>query len=233
MKPIIGILSTPYEDKDGDKTFDVSYEINNWIIRSGGVPILILPPNEDDFYNKKYDRLNKLSKEELLDLKAVLNMCSGIIKPGGFSIQQYHKEAYKYTIEKDIPYLGICNGMQLMAEVIEKNNKIQQIHTNINHKVKCLNAHKIYIASNSLLNRILEKDITVVNSRHSYCINNTSCLKIAAKASDGTIEALENPNCKFNIGVQWHPESFNYDRFDSKNIFDSFIKAANDYQKVK
>lgn len=54
MKPVIGIVSTPYLDKDGDKMFCVDYNVYNLIVKSGGIPLTIMPTNIDDIYNKKY-----------------------------------------------------------------------------------------------------------------------------------------------------------------------------------
>ena len=47
--------------------------------------------------------------------------------------------------------------------------------------------------------------------------------KFRRKRIDNIIEAIENPNCDFNIGVQWHPEYL--DDLNSKKIFDCFIET--------
>ena len=56
-------------------------------------------------------------------------------------------------------------------------------------------------------------------------------LNIAARATDGIIEAVEKTNHPFCIGVQWHPE-FEVSNADKK-IFDAFIDAAKTYKNKK
>lgn len=234
MKPIIGIVSTPYPDKDNDKMFCIDYNVYNWIVKSGGTPLAIMPTNLDEMFEKTYRELNNLSEIEMNELIRTLDMCDGIVKPGGLSIHPYHKFIYNYTVERNIPYLGICNGMQLMVKTYDNDEELQQINTEINHRSPDLNAHKIIINNSSLLYEILCKDYTFVNSKHRYAVANLQKLYVSACATDGTIEAVENERCNFNLGVQWHPELFDFNHDDSINLFGSFIEAstAHDFQKV-
>ena len=231
MKPIIGIISTPSFDNDGGKMFCTDSKVNNWVIRCGGIPLSIMPTNIDDFFNKKYQELNKLSKKEVEDLVKILDMCDGIIKPGGTSIQPFHKIIYNYTVTKNIPYLGICNGMQLMVKAYDNDDELTKTPTN--HYIKKVDAHNVHIEEGTLLNKILNKDVILVSSRHNYCVHTLNKLKISGMSDDGVIEAIENAKCKFNIGLQWHPELFDFDNEDSLNIFNSFIKEATAYNKQK
>lgn len=45
-----------------------------------------------------------------------------------------------------------------------------------------------------------------VNSRHKYEIINVNNAIVSARSDDGIIEAIEFPNKRFTMGVQWHPE---------------------------
>ena len=57
-------------------------------------------------------------------------------------------------------------------------------------------------------------------------IKNTK-LDVIAISQDGYIEAIEDPNKKFFLGVQWHPESMiDYDN-KQNNLFKYFISACN------
>lgn len=234
MKPIIGIVSTPYLDKDNDKMFCIDYNVYNWVVKSGGTPIAIMPTNLDKMFEKRYRELNNLTTDETRELVRTLDMCDGIIKPGGLSIHPYHKFIYNYSVVRNMPYLGICNGMQLMAKAYDNDETLKQINTDINHRCDGLNAHEIIIDNSSLLYQILGKEETVVNSKHRYAINELRKLYVSACAPDGTIEAVENERCSFNLGVQWHPELFDDNHEDSVNLFGSFIEAAQkkDFQKV-
>ena len=152
------------------------------------------------------------------DYKELIDICDGIIFQGGDNFQKYDFEALKYAYDKDIPVLGICLGMQLMGVVF--NGKMIDIE---NHKIK--EEHSVKIKRGTKLYEIYKSDIIKVNSRHKSVIKNTN-LKISAISSDGHIEALEDPNKKFFIGVQWHPESMKYDDLQNK-LFENFIANCN------
>ncbi len=49
-------------------------------------------------------------------------------------------------------------------------------------------------------------------------------LIIAASARDGTIEAIEMPNKKFVVGIQWHPEMISVASDDMLILFQEFLK---------
>lgn len=232
MKPIIGVISSPDYDIDKDKHFLTRIEIVKWISKCGGIPISILPTKVCDYFDKD-SRNKKITIEELNDLKQVLLMCDGFIKPGGRNIIDYHKYIYNYTVENDIPYLGICIGLQTMAIASEKSVKLVDNTSEINHKTKNLEAHEVIINENTKLREILGKNSLIVNSRHRKHIEGINNLIVSAKSLDNQIEALEHPNCRYNIGLQWHPESYEFNNQDSKNIFDSFIDSSIQYQKVK
>ena len=51
-------------------------------------------------------------------------------------------------------------------------------------------------------------------------------LRVSARdAQDGTVEALERPDKRFVLAVQWHPEKTLNDRY-SKKLFAAFINAS-------
>ncbi len=215
MKPIIGIISYPYIDKDGSHTFQSNYKIVNIINEMGGVPIFILPSNSDDFFNRLM--LNNPSKEDLIALRRVLNMCNGIIRPGGYYFFPFQIETYKYTLEKDIPYLGICNGMQLMHRTINKEQLIEN-ESEIDHR---RSYHEIDIENNTLLYKILGKKHTIVRSFHNYHIPNSNGFIVNSRSKDGYIEGIEK-DLTYNMGIQWHPEE-DMNNPDSIKIFETFI----------
>ena len=125
--------------------------------------------------------------------------------------------AIDYALEKDIPYLGICAGMQLMANT-------ENIKNDTNH----FQDHYIKILENTLLSEIIGEKEILVNSRHNYHIENSGENLVCAVSNDGIIEAIEYPADYFNIGVQWHPEiSYEFDE-NSKKIIDAFIDASRD-----
>ena len=128
-------------------------------------------------------------------MRKSLSICDAIIKPGALRIYGYERYIYNYALEKDIPYLGICAGMQLMANT-------ENIKNDTNH----FQDHYIKILENTLLSEIIGEKEILVNSRHNYHIKNSGENSVCALSNDGIIEAIYNQNKKFHLGVQWHPE---------------------------
>ena len=152
------------------------------------------------------------------DYKELINICDGLIFQGGDDIEEYDLKALKYAYDKDIPTLGICLGMQIMGILF--NGNIIDIN---NHKKNLDYAHSILIKKDTKLYSIFNQDIIKVNSRHKSVLKNTS-LCVSALSNDGYIEAIEDTDKKFFIGVQWHPESMLYDERQNK-IFKCFIDS--------
>lgn len=229
MKPIIGIVEWPYKDEDKDLIYEVPNQIVERIVKHGGIPVGIFPTQIEDFQNKKMSEIKDLDIIEKEDLNESLKLCDAIIKPGALRIYGYERYIYSYTVEHNVPYLGICAGMQIMAGYNNSNYNNIKIDSDIEHHSKDKYAHKIKIFKNTLLYEILKEDELVVNSRHRYEIQNPGTLSVSAYAPDGVIEAIENKDKLFQLGVQWHPE--NLDDIYSDKLFASFIEHADYYKK--
>ena len=75
-----------------------------------------------------------------------------------------------------------------------------------------------------LLAKLLGAGAHPVNSLHHQAIRRVGdALRVAARASDGVIEAIEAPE-RWEIGVQWHPEKMDED--SSGALFRAFVEAA-------
>ena len=228
MKPVIGVVGHPYINKDDNLIFQTTNSIVKKISEHGGLPIIICPTQIEDFVHKKNNNIRPLTFFEKKDLNEILELCDGIIKPGGVRIYGYERYIYEYTYNNDIPYLGICAGMQMMAQHSGEQINIKN-DSNINHCTKQKYAHKIKIVHGTLLYKILQQDEIIVNSLHNYHIVNSGINKTNAYSLDGIIEGIENPNKIFHLGLQWHPEGL--DDLNSNKIFDSFIETSSIYKK--
>lgn len=189
---MIGVLLRDSEDK-----YTLNKEIKNVI----------------SIYHKSFLAIYPSSLEEF---KKLTKLCDGFILQGGNHYTELEIEMVKYLYEQNIPTLGICLGMQMMGIM---NGHLELIGNNL-HQSKEKYVHEIIINKNSKLYSILKQEKIWVNSRHMEHITSTN-LNIVAYALDGTIEAVEDQNKKFFIGVQWHPESIMDE--NSKKIFKTFF----------
>jgi putative glutamine amidotransferase len=55
-------------------------------------------------------------------------------------------------------------------------------------------------------------------------------LRVSATAPDGVIEAIEDPEARFCLGVQWHPENF-WRTGEFRPLFEGFLEAAQNAKK--
>ena len=83
------------------------------------------------------------------------------------------------------------------------------------------------IGAGILLAEILKQDTVLVNSQHHQAASRVAPgLEIASLSEDGFIEALEKPDAKFCLGVQWHPEWLSEADPRQQALFDAFVKAC-------
>ena len=66
----------------------------------------------------------------------------------------------------------------------------------------------------------------MVNSRHNEHIDSVDNFVVSAISEDGIIEAIEDKNKNFVLGIQWHPESMlDYDIY-ACDIYKYFINKC-------
>lgn len=191
------------------------------------------------------------------NVKEKLAACSGILVPGGFGGRGIEGKihAVQYAREKNIPFLGICLGMQVA--VIEYARHVLgyadadsgEFSENTLHPViglmpdQCgvdrkggtmrLGAYPCKIMSGSILQKAYGTDAVSERHRHRYEFNNefrremeTRGLKISGISPDGRlVEAVELSGNDFFVGVQFHPE-FKSRPNKAHPLFREFIAAA-------
>ncbi len=153
--------------------------------------------------------------------------------------ENFEHELGVKAVQTNVPMLGICNGMQLI-NVLHGGKVIQHIPDEgkfMDHEQShadgyndyCKGYHEVEIERNSRLFEIVgESKIRTNSSHHQAAKLVGEGLTVAARASDGVIEAVEKPNHPFCLGVQWHPE-FEVSAADKK-IFEAFVEAATKYK---
>ena len=126
------------------------------------------------------------------------------------------------ALARDLPVLAICRGVQLLN--VAMGGTLAQ-HIEGHRCPKQREVHDISIAPGSRLANILGCREYVVNSRHHQAVDRPAPgVAVTATAPDGVIEAIEIPEKRFVLGVQWHPEA----RTDGpdRRLFEAFRAAA-------
>ena len=187
--------------------------------------------------------------------------CDGLLVPGGFGNRGIEGmiSTARYARTSDVPYLGICLGMQIA--VIEFARSVLgladansgEFDENSNHKVidfmpdqnnemnkggtMRLGAYPCKIAAGTKMADCYKADEIKERHRHRYEFNNdyrtemtANGLVISGTSPDGHIvETVEVPGNEFYVGVQFHPE-FKSRPNKAHPLFMGLIKASLDKQ---
>ncbi len=187
--------------------------------------------------------------------------CDGLLVPGGFGNRGIEGKiaTAHYARTNNVPYLGICLGMQIA--VIEfarnvcglkdansgefdenSNNKVIDFMPDQNAEINKggtlrLGAYPCKIAPGTKMEKCYKSSQISERHRHRYEFNNDyrdmmteKGLVISGTSPDGHIvETVEIPENDFYIGVQFHPE-FKSRPNKAHPLFMGLIKAALDSQ---
>ncbi|MCL2822170.1 MAG: CTP synthase [Firmicutes bacterium] len=200
-----------------------------------------------------------IDSESLTDanIDEILGDCAAVIVPGGFGDRGIDGMilAAEYCRKKDLPYFGICLGMQILLIEFAKNvaklsgaasgefdkDSPQKVIDLIDWQLGAdkaeanmrLGAHECKIEKGSLLHSVYKKESILERHRHKYGFNNDFRdqlagfgLKFSGLSTDGRlVEAAELPKNRFHLGVQFHPE-FKSRPHKPHPLFLKFVAAA-------
>ncbi len=230
MSPLIGIAAHKTMVKDGDVAVVhhvVSQAYVKAVRKAGGVPVL-LPVVEPD------------------DVAALLDHVDALLLTGGGDVDpaNYGEEADALTsrvdperdahdialvcaaVERNIPTLAICRGSQVL-NVALGGTLLQHIdsHFDLDHYNEPV--HDVEIEPSSRLAGIVGATQLGVNTLHHQAIATAPPnARVVARATDGTIEALEVDGGNA-LGVQWHPELLRH-RPEHLALFRALVERSRD-----
>jgi putative glutamine amidotransferase len=119
------------------------------------------------------------------------------------------------AMERDLPFLGICRGMQVMnvARGGTLNQHLPEHYGHEDHR-RALGTfdnadHDVRLAARSLAARVAREEIHGTKSHHHQGVERVGDgLEVTGWATvDDLPEAIEVPGNRFSLGVQWHPEA--------------------------
>ncbi len=211
------------------------------------------------FENHTNVKINWVDSEEVTPETAdeILKDSDGILVPGGFGDRGIEGKiiAAQYAREHDIPYFGICLGMQIAVIEYARNvlgysdANSSEINPETTHPVidlmpeqkdvedlggtMRLGLYPCKTTEGSLAREIYGSDLIYERHRHRYEFNNfyrtemvEHGLMIGGQSPDDKlVEMVEIPTHPWYVGVQFHPE-FKSRPNRSHPLFAGFIKAA-------
>jgi len=186
--------------------------------RAGGIALL-LPP--DPAAVEDPDRLLDLVDGLLLAGGADMDPSTYGAEPHPLTVGTVpERDAFELALarramERDLPFLGICRGMQVMnvARGGTLNQHLPDDYGHEDHRRAVGtfdNAdHDVRLASGSLVSRVAREPVHGTKSHHHQGVERVGDgLTVTGWATlDELPEALEVPGNRFALGVQWHPEA--------------------------
>lgn len=237
MRPTIGI--TPDFNPGDDKTEPTSFLRSRYISvieECGGVPLILPLTNSSELISLMFEKIDGV----------MLTGSGPDIDPAlyeeekrfDFKVMSRERTTFELSIarmamEREKPIFGICGGMQ-MLNVAAGGSLYQDIASelpgSLGHQREAdsdLPTHPIAIRTGSLLFKIAEKKVVIVNSSHHQCIKNVaSGFMVNATSPDGVIEGIESIRKGFSLGLQWHPEYLFRDDPINRRIIEAFLRRC-------
>ncbi len=240
-RPLIGICAALERAQWGvwdRQAVLLPYDYITQIQRAGGVALMI-PPDE---------HLTDYPDE-------VLDLIDGLILAGGADVDPsaYGAEPHPTTlhtvperdrteialahraIERDIPLLGICRGMQVI-NVAEGGTLNQHIPELVGHEDHRRNPgsfensdHDVRLDPGSLALRAAGETTHGTKSHHHQAIDQLGeGLAVTGYSTlDDLPETIEAPACQFVLGVQWHPEAD-----ENSRVIGALVAQAREYRSA-
>jgi putative glutamine amidotransferase len=123
------------------------------------------------------------------------------------------------AVARGMPLLGICRGSQAL-NVACGGTLHQHLPGHRQSEPGCRVTHEVEVLAGTRLAGLLGAGTHAVNSFHHQAVDRLGRgLRIAARAADGTVEAIEGAG--FTLGVQWHAEALADGR-----LFEGLVSAA-------
>jgi putative glutamine amidotransferase len=237
-RPLIGIPCARLDRGNGRTLHYIANTYIDALLALGAVPLLIPATDDEAVLLEAYQAVDGLLLSGGVDLNPAYY---GEEIAGSIEIDDTRDIAEiklsRWAIVDDLPVLGICRGQQLL-NVALGGSLYQDIPTNIpetkqnhqesgNRQQRDYLAHHVELEADSKLAAIMGVTGLKVNTLHHQSVKQVAQgLKIVGRAPDGVIEALEAPQNRYVVTVQWHPEELWRTQEAARRLFVSFIEEV-------
>ncbi len=141
----------------------------------------------------------------------------------------FELELMRAALEQDVPMLAICRGSQVLNIALGgdlEQHVPERVGTELHREVPgVFSEHDVAVLDGTRLASILGGRHDVKSHHHQGFGSLGSGLREAARAPDGTLEALEDPSRRFTLGVLWHPEAG-----EDRALFEALVAEAAAYR---
>lgn len=241
-RPVIGICTILTDASWGvweERTALLPYDYVRAVQRAGGLALMIAPDGE-----------LVEAPDSLLDLLDALILAGGSdIDPSCYGAERHpmteqtvperdrmEVALVRRAVERDLPVLGICRGMQMLNVAFGGTLK-QHLPDEFGHDDHLRSPgsfeeadHDVRLTPDSLAARAAGEEVHVTKSHHHQGVDRIAegFVVTGHAVLDDLPETVELPDRRFVLGVQWHPEVD-----DASTVISTLVEEARDYRSSR
>ncbi|QBR91101.1 gamma-glutamyl-gamma-aminobutyrate hydrolase family protein [Nocardioides euryhalodurans] len=213
--PIIGL--TTYREQAAWGVWDQRADVlptqyAQAVEATGGVPVLLPPVDQTGAADTVVGRLDGLVISGGADVDPARYGAGPHARTAGW---RPDRDAWELALldaaaARALPVLGVCRGMQLMA--VHAGGSLDQ-HTPdlVGHEQHSPGGDRfgtveVATVAGSRVGSLVGDSLSVT-CHHHQSVQSHPGFTASARATDGTLEAMESDGDRFCVAVQWHPET--------------------------
>jgi putative glutamine amidotransferase len=228
-RPVVGICAAVERARWAawDVEANVSQRTYSREVAGAGAQPVILPPSQE---------MAEAPGEVLDLLDALILTGGGDIHPSAYGAPadertantRPERDAFEIALclaalERDLPVLGVCRGMQLMNVALGGDlvQHLDEAATHL-HTPGQFSDHEVELEPGSLAARAAGGERISVRSHHHQGLGRLGDgLVVSGRSTDGLVEAVELPNRAFALGILWHTEED-----EGSAVVNAFVSAT-------
>jgi putative glutamine amidotransferase len=230
-KPVVGI--TTYLTRAAFGAWDLDAALVpaayvRAIVQAGGVPLLVPPGAAAEETLDAVDGLIFSGGSDLdpeLYGEAAHAATVGVVRER----DDFELELMRAALARDLPVLAICRGSQVLNVALGgglEQHVPDRVAADTHKETPGVFAeHDVEVLDGTKLASIVGDHSDVKSHHHQGYGKLGTGLRESARAPDGTVEALEDPNRRFTLGVLWHPEEG-----EDLALFEALVAEAAEYR---
>jgi gamma-glutamyl-gamma-aminobutyrate hydrolase PuuD len=233
-KPVIGITTYLTSAAWGAWELDAALVPASYVravARAGGAPLLV-PPGAS--YEETLDAVDGLIFSGGSDLDPELYGEQAHPETNGWVRERddFELGLMEAALARDVPLLAICRGSQVLNVALGgdlEQHVPDRVQSDVHKETPGVFAdHDVAVLPDTTLSSIIGERTEVKSHHHQGYGELGSGLREAARAPDGTVEALEDPTRRFTVGVLWHPEEG-----EDLALFEALVREAIEYRAMR
>jgi putative glutamine amidotransferase len=231
--PMIGVTSSIEED---ERRQYINANYLTQVLKAGAIPVVLSMDMDADQMSVCLDKLDGLLLSGGNDVDPMIfgeppAKGLGQVNPKRDRLEM---QLIRYAYERDMPIFAICRGVQslnvalggtlyqdLPSMYLSPDNEPAILHSQTAHERYA--SHSVELMADTPLRTLYGEETICVNSFHHQAIKVLAPhLSVAARATDGVIEAVYDAAKPFVLGVQWHPERMK----EGAPLFRTFVASC-------